>query len=211
MGKKAQLKQIISVIMIFMLLIQLTGCYSTRTIAVSDIKASDKYDIHSDKTLYPTFSNAVVSDSLLSGKLSLSKRNYGREFITHIYISSDSIIRINNYNDLISIPIYGISKIEHEVYDPMKTRINTSKTIGIILAVIGCVTFAVSGYTNMHTEENDDLLLKSGQVMKYGIGIALVGITVWSIGKKDQKYVEAGLVKFKGTTSANGIGLKVRF
>lgn len=195
--------------MIFMLLMQFTGCYSTRIIPLSDIKASDKYDLHSKNSTYPTFSNAEVTDGILSGKLFLSKRNYGREDITHIYVLSDSVIQINNDN--ISIPTNRITKIEHKIYDPAITTINATKTIGTVLAVIGGVTSAVGAYTNMHTFNNYDKLTKSGRVMIDGIGIAVVGITVWAIGKRYQRHIEAGLVRFKGSASANGVGLKIGF
>ena len=127
MCKRALIKQISSVLMIFMLLLQFTGCYSLKIITVSDIKASDIYDIHSEKTLYTTFSNAVVSDSLLSGKLLLDKSNSGTKTNTHIFILSDTVIQLKN--NLISIPINRITKIEHEVYDPVKTKIIAKKIL----------------------------------------------------------------------------------
>jgi hypothetical protein len=148
MDERVQLKQIISVLMIFILLIQFTSCESTKIIQLSDIKVSDKYDIHSEKTLYPTFSNGIVSDGLLSGKLFLSKRNYGRENITHIYVSSDSVVQINN--DLISIPINSITKIEHQrAYDPGKTL----KNVAIFTVIVGItVAAALAGayYLSYH-------------------------------------------------------------
>jgi hypothetical protein len=214
MGKKTHLKQIISVWMSLMVILQLTGCYSTKIITVSDIKASDICDIHSEKTLYTTHSNIVISDSLLSGKLLLGKSNSGTETNTHIYILSNTVITINN--DLISLPINRIIKIEHEVYDPVKTKIIAKRNIGIGLSVIGFATF-VTGiilYNNLYSEYKEPPSGKvetSGLMIATGIGMTAVGIPLWAKAGHKKKQMEAELEKFNGSASAYGIGLKIRF
>lgn len=214
MGKKAQFKQIIFVLIIFMLLIQFTGCYSTKIITVSDIKASDIYDIHTEKTDYTTFSKAVVSDSLVSGKLFLGNSNSGAKTNTHIYISSDTVIQLNN--NLISIPINRITKIEHEVYDPVKTKIIAKKNIGIGMTFIGAATF-VTGliqYNNLYSKYKEPPsgdVTTAGAMIAAGAGITAVGINLWARGGHNKRKIEAGLEKFNGSASAYGIGMKIRF
>jgi hypothetical protein len=118
-------------------LIQFTGCYSTRNITVSDIKASDKYDIHSKNSTYPILDNAFISDSILSGTLYLGKINYVKGNVTNIYVLTDSVIKIDK--DLISIPTNRIIKIEQKVYDPDKTK----TLVKIIIIPVCAATIAL--------------------------------------------------------------------
>jgi hypothetical protein len=142
MKKRPQVEQIISVLIIFILLLQLSGCYSTRVISLSDIHASDKYYVQSKKSTYPVLSNVDISNGVLSGKLDYGKRNYGKEIVNHIFVMSDSLIKINN--DLISIPVNGISKIEQKVPDPAKTlTLTTVIIIGGIAVGVAAVAITV--------------------------------------------------------------------
>jgi hypothetical protein len=134
MKKYSQLQKIISVLMFFILMIELTGCYSTRIISTSEFTVSDKYLIHIKNSTY-SVDNVLISDGILSCKLDLSEKNYGNANKTHIYLSSDSVLKINN--DLISVPVGSITKIEQKVPDPRKTR--TLTTVLIVAGSVGVI------------------------------------------------------------------------
>lgn len=136
MKKYSRLQKIISVLMSFILMTEFTGCYSTKVISTSEIKVSDKYFIHSKNSTYPVLDNALISNDTLSGKLYLGKNNFSKENVAHIYVLSDSLIKINN--DVISIPTNRITKIEHKVYDLVKT-----KTLTTIVIIAWCTAGAV--------------------------------------------------------------------
>ena len=138
MEKHSQPRRIISVLMSFILMIEFTGCYTTRVISAPEIGSSGKYLVHCKNSKYQV-NDIVISNGILSGKLNLSGENYGSVNKTNIYVSSDSVIKIND--GLISLPVSSITKIEQKVHDPGKT-----KTLTAILIVSGCVAAAVGIY-----------------------------------------------------------------
>jgi hypothetical protein len=92
--------------------------------------------------------------------------------------------------------------------------------VGTVLTVIGGVTFFVGNimywkifndYSN--SEPPEDKVKTYSHVMLGGLGIMAVGIPLWAIGRTKVKHIkiEAELVRFKGLSSANGIGIKIRF
>jgi hypothetical protein len=136
MKKYSQLQKIISVLMSFILMIEFTGCYGTRIIPTSEIKVTDKYLIHSKNSTY-SVDNVIISDGMLSGKLYSNIKNYGNADKFHMYLSSDLGLKINN--DLISVPVSSITRIEQYVPERGKT------TLFIVLFVAGFVAIGVGG------------------------------------------------------------------
>ena len=135
MKKDSELQKAISVLMLFILLIEFTGCYSTKIIPTSDISFSDSYVVHCEKASYPVY-DVEIADSILTGKIDLNKMKSGTIDRTHIYLSADSVLKFNN--DIISFPVQYISRIEQKVPDAGKT-----KNLTTILIVAGCVGFGV--------------------------------------------------------------------
>lgn len=125
--------------MIFILMIEFTGCYSARIVTSSDIKPSEICFIHGQKADYH-ISDAVISDGILSGKTGSVKKNKGNKNINHIYISSDSVVKIEN--NILNVPVWSITKIEQKVPDPVKTKqLKTALIIGCSgLTVIGIIS-----------------------------------------------------------------------
>jgi hypothetical protein len=115
--------------------IEFTGCYSTRILTTSEITPSDYYLIHSKKSTYLSY-NDTISDGILSGKLDFNNKNFNDPRVTHIFLSSDSLLTINN--DQISLPVNSVKEIKQRVHDPGKTK--TLKTVLIVAACIGAVT-----------------------------------------------------------------------
>lgn len=142
MKKYSQLQQIISILITFVFLIEITGCSTTRAVQTSEFKASDKYIIHTQKTTYPVDSTEI-SEGILTCKLDLIKNSNNGANKTHIYLSSDSAINLNN--GVLSVPVACITKIEQKVSDPKKTKwlvasiaitIGVGLTIGLIVATV---------------------------------------------------------------------------
>jgi len=134
------LRRIISVLMIFILLLQQSGCVNTYVITTDNLPAySPKfaYEIHCDKKVY-IMEKIVVKNDTLSGKIIdpewevLSTSNF-----IHIYPSSDSLVTINKAK-VLSIPLSGILKVKSTEKARGKTTILVLGSVGIaILILIG--------------------------------------------------------------------------
>jgi hypothetical protein len=135
MKSNSEFGKAISVLMLFIFLIEFTGCSSTKVIQTSDITSSETYLIHCKKASYPVY-NVEIADSIFTGKIDLNKMNNGTGGKLHIYLVADSALKFNN--DMISIPVKYISRIEQKVPDAGKTRALTT-----FLIVAGCVGIGV--------------------------------------------------------------------
>jgi hypothetical protein len=90
--------------------------------------------------------------------------------------------------------------------------------IGTVLTVVGSITLFTGNILywksfNADGEPTGNKVRAYRDVMFAGAGLMTVGIPLWAIGKSRERHIriEAELVKFKGFSSANGIGLKVHF
>ena len=120
--------------MSFLIVIEFTGCYSKRILTTSEITKSDYYMIHSKVSTFLTY-NDTISDGMLSGKLDFNIKDFNDPRYTHIYLSSDSMLTINN--DQISFPVNSIKEIKQKVPDPGKTR--TLKTVFILSGIVAAL------------------------------------------------------------------------
>jgi cellulose synthase/poly-beta-1,6-N-acetylglucosamine synthase-like glycosyltransferase len=105
-------RKFISVILIFVILIQMPGCVSTKVInSLSDIPVSEKYTyiIHSQTTKYQLlnarFSNGTISGNLINGKQAQRANS------VHFYLLADSVLKPDSDMRLV-LPFDKISKIE---------------------------------------------------------------------------------------------------
>ena len=135
MKRDSELQKVISAFMLFVLLIEFTGCYSTKIIPTSDLTSSTSYMIHCKKASYPVY-NVEIADSILTGKIDIMKMKSGTGDKTHIYLTADSVLKFNN--DMISFPVQYISRVEKKVPDTRKTR-----TLTTFLIVAGCVGLGI--------------------------------------------------------------------
>jgi hypothetical protein len=117
-------------------MIEFTGCYSARIVTSSDTKSSEICFVHGRK-INSQISETIISDGILSGKMSSGIKSKGKININHIYISSDSVVKIEN--NILSVSVSSITKIEQKIPDPVKT-----KKIKIAL-IVGCSTLTVLG------------------------------------------------------------------
>jgi hypothetical protein len=150
MEKYSQFMKTISVSMIFILLIQLSGCYSYKIISSSDLPLpnSSKYPyiIHSQNSKY-LLDNTVISNGILSGKIDTveDSRHIGNKI--HLYLSSDSVMKIDK-EKILSIPLNGIPKIEVAKVDVVKiTLLIAACSLGIII-VVGIVKLNSGDFFN---------------------------------------------------------------
>ena len=136
MKEFTQLQKIISVLMIFGVMIEFTGCYSARPISTNEIMPTDKNLIHTSKYNYPVDS-VKISDGVLTGKVDMANKDYKGIVKNNIYLFSDTAVKFNN--DIITIPLDKVASIERMVPDQKKTRtaIITSSLVGVgIVAII---------------------------------------------------------------------------
>jgi hypothetical protein len=132
------IKKNISVLMIFILLIQQFGCVTTNVVTTNNLPAySPKfaYEIHCQKTIYIMEKIAVKNDTL-TGKLFdpewelLSTSNF-----IHIYLSSDSLVTISKAN-VLSIPLSGIVQVKSKEKAKGKTAVLVVGSIGLALIIL---------------------------------------------------------------------------
>jgi len=110
MEKQLQILKISCKLMIFTTFLQLTGCYSSKFISKTDLPVSGgNYIFHGEKSIYPLVRNAIISNGIISGKVDFTEENSSAVETFQIYVSDDSLIKINRDN--VSVPLDGITKI----------------------------------------------------------------------------------------------------
>jgi hypothetical protein len=134
----------ISVILIFLILIQIPGCVSTKFInSLSDIPVSEKYTyiLHTQKTRYQllnaTFPNGILSGNLINGKHTQTAHK------VHFYILADSVLKLDSDARLV-LPIDKISKIELESPAKGATAILLG---GLLIVLVIIIAVASEGFS----------------------------------------------------------------
>jgi hypothetical protein len=138
MKKYSQIQKIISALMIFLLLIQLSGCYSYKIISSSTLPLPDSikcsYYIHSQNSKY-LLENTIISNGILSGKIDTTGNSHRIINRIHLYITSDSVMKINN-GKILSIPLDGIAKVK-------KAKFEVGKTIILVVVCASLCTLVI--------------------------------------------------------------------
>jgi hypothetical protein len=145
-------QKIIAVLMIFILMIIFSGCYSTQVINTSQFLPSDNYYIHSNNSTYKidsvSISNEILAGKIVSGKNDKDKKNKKQETLpdekskphkNHIYLSSGSGMEIEN--GILKVPVISIVTIQQKTPDPKKTTgliigCSAITALSIILTVV---------------------------------------------------------------------------
>jgi hypothetical protein len=137
MEEYSQLRKIVSILMIFILLIYLSGCYSTRIISSSDLPfpGSSKHDyiIHGQYSKC-VLDNAVISNGILSGRIEGEDSTH-TGYKIHVFLSSDSVMKINT-EKIFSVPLDRIAKIEIRKVAAGKTIL---LVVGLPILVLGII------------------------------------------------------------------------
>jgi len=130
----AQLQKAISVLMCFLMMIEFSGCYTQRILTTSDISSGCYFLIHGKEAVYPAY-NTIITDEIISGNLDFNTKDPTNPDRIHVYLSSDSSLKINN--DRFTLPVTDIKEIKQSVRDQKKTR--TLTTLLIVGASVGLV------------------------------------------------------------------------
>lgn len=106
------------------------------------------------------------------------------------------------------------------IFGNAKVKYKRMETTGTILTAVGGVTLLTGNILywktyNHPTAEGPNLnnAKTYSTMMAGGFGLMAVGVPLLTIGKINQRRIEieAGLVRYKGLASANGVGVKIRF
>lgn len=127
MNRYNQLQKITAQLLLPLILIFTSGCYSTRELSKNEIRNAKKkiYLIHESGSTYQ-LTNVVFSDGLLYGKTDSQNISHKKSFLIHIYIVPDSsVIKSGN---IISVRNTIIARAD--VY-----RLNPWKTSGLAGAI----------------------------------------------------------------------------
>lgn len=131
--------------MIFILLIQLSGCYSYEIISSSDLPHPDSYEytfiINGQNTRY-ILENTVISNGIFSGKISSGSQNTKGKI--NAYLSSDTVMKINPEN-ILSAPLDCIAKIEIKKLETGQTVLLTIACLVLGFITIGMIDLAING------------------------------------------------------------------
>lgn len=140
MNEISEYKKFISVILIFVILLQMPGCVSTKTInSDTDIPVSEKYTyiLHTPTTNYQIL-NARFSDGIISGNLINGKHPQKANKI-YFYLQADSILKLKPDMTL-ALPIDSISKIELKKPAIGATVILSGGLIMVILLILAVIS-----------------------------------------------------------------------
>jgi TM2 domain-containing membrane protein YozV len=204
MKNHSQIQKIGCKIAIFITFLQITGCYSAKFINKTDLPVSDgNYSFHGKKSTYPFVKNAIISNGRISGKVDFGKGNYSLNEKFRIYVSNDSLIRINN--DEISIPLDGITRIsidtraysfkKSDPFNPISAGIASLIIPGLgqmisgkpgrgvlfLTGFTGCLAVSAMAFVKSAFSADMKYVAKTRQVSEAGL-IGALCIDLWSIG-----------------------------
>jgi len=142
MNEYSQVQKSISVLMIFILLAYLSGCTSTRIISTSVLPYSnsgkDVYIIHGEKIKF-LLSKSTISNGVLSGRINQTyfDNYYDRGNKIHLYVSSDSVIKIDNKGEILSVPLIGVTQVSlQEVHGTFLIILGSAVLLFIIVGIV---------------------------------------------------------------------------
>jgi hypothetical protein len=122
----SQLNKMFSILLIFILLSQLSGCIGFKNISRNELptfkSGNYHYTIHSKNSKYP-IESTVILNGILSGKVDF-KHSYRRNSI-QVYVSSGTVIKINKEN-ILSIPLESVTKVK-------KSKFAVGRTISVVI------------------------------------------------------------------------------
>ena len=145
----SQFQKIISELMIVLLLIQLSGCYSTNMMSRSRLPLADSikcsYTVHCHNSKY-LLEKVNISNGILSGEIDTTGNSLDIKNRIRMYLSSDSVMKINP-GYILSIPLDGIAKVKMAKYDVGLTII----LVGFCAAICTLGIIAVVAITKLNS------------------------------------------------------------
>jgi hypothetical protein len=143
MRKKVELKSILSLLTIFIILIQQFGCVNSKITTTTELPSyypKYAYKLYY-KNSYYYLENIVFKKDTLSGKISKEDPEFAK-YIVHLYLTSDSLVKINKAM-MLSIPLSGIMKIKSTESAQGKSTLLVLGSIAVIAIIIFAATFSL--------------------------------------------------------------------
>jgi hypothetical protein len=143
MKEYSQIQKFISVLMIFILLIYLSGCISSKIISISkaDLPLPDSgkyaYIVHSGKWKF-LLEKSTISNGILSSRIiqTYSDKSYDAGNKIHLYLSSDSVIKFDT-GEFLSVPLDEVTKAElQEIHGLGASLIIPIVCFGVVMTVL---------------------------------------------------------------------------
>jgi hypothetical protein len=132
----SQLQKNIFAFMIFILLIQLSGCIVTKVIPSSDLPSNESNSytfISSSGKVNHLLDSITISNGIFFGRIGTGIRPKGKG--NNVYLCSDTVMKVNPENKILSIPLNSIAVAE-------TTKVSGGKTS---LLIFGCAAAGFFG------------------------------------------------------------------
>lgn len=100
--------------MIFLILVLLSGCYFPRTISGSDFQKNLKsfYEVHAIDTTCWIYKTRILNDTLIG--IIGNYKDQHKPFYTKVYVRSESLVYFNPEKTMVSIPLSEIVAAEKQ-------------------------------------------------------------------------------------------------
>lgn len=144
MKKYSEFQKALSIIMSFIMLISVSGCYSLHTLTRNEIQYANRatYFIHGPDSYYK-LANATISNGVLSAKIDYVVSTPSKTKDIHIFVAPDSAIKKNG--DMVQIPFANIAKVEVFEVDGMKTIMGVAGTVCTAIVVVFLIALLTKG------------------------------------------------------------------
>ena len=142
-------KKYISVILIFVILIQMPGCVSTKPVnSIAEIPSPDKYSyiLHIQKTRYQII-NANISNGIITGNLKIGEPTYVGHKV-HFYLHTDSVLNVTP-DMMLKLNVNSLSKVEVEHTAKGKTAALVGGIVLVVLTIVGIVVVHDLNYNGL--------------------------------------------------------------
>jgi hypothetical protein len=144
MKKYSEFQKVVSVILSFIMLISVSGCYSLHSLTRNEIQYANRttYFLHGPDSYYK-LANATISNGVLSATIDYVVSHPEKAKTIHIYVAPDSVIK--KTGDKVQIPFANIAKVEVFELDGMKTIMSVAGTICTALIVVFLIALIAKG------------------------------------------------------------------
>lgn len=112
--------------------------------STSDISSGSYFLIHCKEAVFPAY-NTIITDEIISGSLDFNTKDPTNPDRIHVYLSSDSSLKINM--NRFTLPVTAINEIKQSVRDQRKTR--TLITLLILGASAGLVVGLIAALVSI--------------------------------------------------------------
>jgi hypothetical protein len=128
MKTHTQLFRAISLLLIFIIMTESTGCYTSRNMSATDINSTNLYLVHYNKNTF-IVDSLVIDNNSLTGKILSGDELPGKKLPPdNIYLSADSTVKIQD--SILNAPLSSIKSMNHKA-------LSRGRTIGLFAGIFG--------------------------------------------------------------------------